>query len=77
MMTEKLASKSRCLFFAETKARFGTSNDKLYYFGEFRHQVILKRPQVTETRAFPRIGYELITAKTRVKIHFVHYLNFY
>ena len=36
----------------------------------------LKRPQVTETRTCPRIGYALITAKTQVKIHFVQYLNF-
>ena len=27
----------------------------------------LKEPQVTETRAFPRIGYALITAKRHVK----------
>ena len=32
----------------------------------------LKRPQVIEARAFPRIGCVLITAK----IHFVLYLNF-
>ena len=36
----------------------------------------LKRPQVIETRAFPRKGYALIIAKTLVKIHFVQYLNF-
>ena len=35
---------------------------------EFEH---LKRPQVIETRAIPRIGYALITAKTEVKIYFV------
>ena len=47
----------------------------------FRNQIFfyiddLKRPQVIETRAVPRIGYALITAKTQVKIHFVQYLNF-
>ena len=36
----------------------------------------IKRPQIIETRAFPRIGYVLITGKTQVKIHFVLYLNF-
>ena len=36
----------------------------------------LKEPQVIETRALSRIGVELITAKTQVKIHFVLYLNF-
>ena len=35
----------------------------------------LKELQVIETRAFPRIGYVLITAKTRVKIQFWQYLN--
>ena len=37
----------------------------------------LKRPQVIETRAFPRIRCALITAKMQVKNHFVQYLNFY
>ena len=32
-----------------------------------RVQWHLKRPQVIETRAFPRIDYALITAKTQVK----------
>ena len=36
----------------------------------------LKRPQVIETRAFPRTSHALITAKTQLKIHFVQYLNF-
>ena len=36
----------------------------------------LKEPQVIETRAFPKIGYALKTAKTQVKIHFVQYQNF-
>ena len=35
----------------------------------------LNRPQVIETRAFPRIVCELIKAKAHVKIHFVQYLN--
>ena len=32
----------------------------------------LKEPKVIETRKFPAIGYALITAKTQVKIYFVH-----
>ena len=36
----------------------------------------LKRPQVIETSAFPRIAYALKTAKTQVKMHSVQYLNF-
>ena len=31
----------------------------------------LNEPQDIETRAFPRIGYAMITAKTQVKIYFV------
>ena len=37
---------------------------------------VLKEHQVFETRSFPRIGYALVTAKTQVKIYFVHYLKF-
>ena len=37
---------------------------------------MLKEPQVIETRAFPRIDYALITAKTQVTISFVQYQNF-
>ena len=33
--------------------------------------LILKEPQVIETRASPRIDFVLITTKTQVKIHFV------
>ena len=44
---------------------------RIYVFFE-----LLKGPQVIETRAFPRIGYVLITAKTQVIICFVQYLNF-
>ena len=40
------------------------------------HNWVLKGPLPNETRAFPRIGYALITTKTHVKIHFVQYLNF-
>ena len=36
----------------------------------------LKVPQVLETRVSPMIDYSLITAKTKVKIYFVKYLNF-
>ena len=35
----------------------------------------LKRPQVIETKAFPRIFYAWITAKMQVKNRFVQYLN--
>ena len=35
----------------------------------------LKRPHVFETRAFRRIDYAMITAKTQVTIHFVEYPN--
>ena len=38
--------------------------------------LLLKEPQVIETRSFPNIGYALITPKTQVKINFVQYLNF-
>ena len=36
----------------------------------------MKEPQVIERRAFPRIGYALMTAKMQVKIYFLQYLNF-
>ena len=38
--------------------------------------LFIKRPQVIETRAIPRIGYAFITGKTQVKTIFVQYLNF-
>ena len=36
---------------------------------------VLKRPQVIETTAFPKIDYALMKAKKLAKIHFVQYLN--
>ena len=67
---------------AEMKGRVGKgrSNDfmsrrwpeKSSLFAAF-----LKRPQVIETKAFPRIVHVLITGKiTRVIIHVGQYLNF-
>ena len=38
--------------------------------------ILLKEPQVIETRAFSVISYELSTAKTQVEIYFVQFLNF-
>ena len=41
-----------------------------------RFLIDLKRPEVIETREFSSIDYALITAKEKVKIRFVKYLNF-
>ena len=38
--------------------------------------LLLKELQFIETRAFPTIGYVLITAKAQVNINFVQKLNF-